>query len=895
MAGFKELARRRRRRVDKKARKTSRLWAEGCRESILAPHVAPYADALSRSWVAERDYVARVQNEYHQLISWRLADNEEPPLPLPKYDPKLPAPREELSHEEQELKSHTIAKKNKAIRRWLKYRARKLTKLAMSPDTNPEQNPFAALLAQLSGIAKPPQRARQGWQQFMHERNDDVVGPAVNAAWQAKQAEGLRSSDKNNMSYRADIARTIYNNLSSDEQAMYMNNARKDKDAAIAAYKLAVERALCKDNRSPAQRQTCLDNVAAFMAPIMHGLKDMTGYHWVLLGGGPTPRLDGEIGTVHLNAGFNQSHTPMYWRQWDEGRFDQNVISFFKEYLETSFGPDDIAGAALSPASLDDAPYKLHSVPSGRHSDGDSDSGSSDSSSSSDSNSSVDSDLPSPARKKKKKPVSRKPTKQKENVAGGSSAKRKRAGSDALAASKKSKLTAAINKSSPQTLGSDGRAAQPIPCTNDHDLERERNIARNKAMLESLNIQGSLDDLFQTVPQPAVPQPAVPQPAATQPPRPKPRRKAKVQEAAAARRSSRLSSQPPTEVAAIDEGASSISQDTQKAASVTESGGLVLVNDGAQQSDDTAGGVVSCMEDVVHGAERTPVAVVRATPPPPSPLSIAAPSTGAQPPLPSPSVTAPSTSPQPRSAASAAQPESSISPMAAVTDAAPPVPSRAVDVAPPVPARPIDASLPAPPHAALSFAPEKRYIPSAAVKASWLGAPLLQISGQSIGDGYLHVLDLLCKVEASYKFKKLTTSFQRADGKKVLNKPQELADWVRDGRGRRLKPLVKDAEVMEKAWWDYWLAIQPTWRGIARPLATTPYSDLPPGLDCWDPLTCPGPNGLLGVVMCLYWWGCTAKGITPDIAEDKRGTVEGWESAVTEVTYVLQGILHASG
>lgn len=125
----------------------------------------------------------------------------------------------------------------------------------MKPDVNPDHNPFAALLAKLSGVAKPPMRARQAWQQFMHERNDDVIAPAVAAAWAEKQAAGLDPKDKNDMSFRADIARSLFKELSPAEQKTFAANAKMDKDAATAAYKEAVERALSIDNRSPAQRQ----------------------------------------------------------------------------------------------------------------------------------------------------------------------------------------------------------------------------------------------------------------------------------------------------------------------------------------------------------------------------------------------------------------------------------------------------------------------------------------------------------------------------------------------------------------------------------------------------------------------------------------------------------------
>jgi hypothetical protein len=101
------------RRMEKKDRESRKLWAEGCREGILSPHIEPYADALARSCVAERDYIQRVQNEYHQLIPWQLPDDKEPPLPLPEYDLKIILV-EDLTAEESERKSKVVACKNKA-------------------------------------------------------------------------------------------------------------------------------------------------------------------------------------------------------------------------------------------------------------------------------------------------------------------------------------------------------------------------------------------------------------------------------------------------------------------------------------------------------------------------------------------------------------------------------------------------------------------------------------------------------------------------------------------------------------------------------------------------------------------------------------------------------------
>lgn len=101
----------------KSERANMKLWAEGAREDILTPHIEPYADALAQSCVAERTYLKRVQNEYHQRIGdWRLPDDEEPVLPLPDYDSRFIPPVEELSAEDSLLKSTLISNKNKVCR-----------------------------------------------------------------------------------------------------------------------------------------------------------------------------------------------------------------------------------------------------------------------------------------------------------------------------------------------------------------------------------------------------------------------------------------------------------------------------------------------------------------------------------------------------------------------------------------------------------------------------------------------------------------------------------------------------------------------------------------------------------------------------------------------------------
>ncbi|KAF7975994.1 hypothetical protein HWV62_8158 [Athelia sp. TMB] len=761
---------------------------------------APYADTLSRSWVHERDYLAKVQNHYHAVIPWRLPDDEEPPLPLPEYNPSLLAPRENLTEEEQQLKSQTIGRRNKAIRRWLKYQARKLTSSFKKTNMDPEHNPFAALLTQLTGLAKPPQRARQGWQQFMHERNDDVIGPAVSAAWQKKIADGLEDEDANNVSFRAEIARKLFKELSVEEQAVYMDNAKKAKEVAMADYKQAVARALSKESRSPALRQQCLDNVASFMGPIMQGLRDMTGYHWLLIGGGPTPRLEGEIGTVHLHAGLNLANVPMHWRQWDETRFNSGVVAFFKEYLNTCFTPEDCTAAALPSASLDGASYTIPHEPAGirseRDSDSDSSDGSNSDSSSDTSRSSIDSDLPSPAKATSKKKKKAKPNK--ENDARAAPGKRKRAGSGAMTAKKKQKRPAAPSLSTPLP-------AQAVP------------------------------------PPTPPPSQALPSPAAP----------------------------PPTPLPSEPAGNTGVLS-TEKAPRGSRLSEHELIRNHAPATPSSLHASPSALPRPVSPVAALPSAVPSTDAPP---MAVAIPPTPAAALLTTTTATeASAASPPPRASSSAVPLQDSTVPFVAAAST------------PPLAA-----------HPATGQALAKRYIPPTSVKSSWLGAPLLEITAHNLGAGYSQALDLLCKLEIVYGLKSSTASFQSPRGKKVPlpPKPAVLHTWVKDGRGRLLKPEVTDAAIMSKSWWKYWLALQPSWRGTAIPLSIVPVDELPHDRSHWGSLVLPGINGMLGIVACLYWWGCTATGITLKDVND-RGSLEDWEAAVSDVTYVLQGLLRVA-
>ncbi|KAJ7473863.1 hypothetical protein B0H11DRAFT_2429784 [Mycena galericulata] len=512
-----------RKRVAKEDRKNLRLWAEGARESVLTPHIEPYADALERNWRSERDYLKKICNEFNARISWRLGDHEEPNLPLPEFKPQEILVEEELTEEEEKQKRARLVVLRDRIRRWLKYRVRRLRKQVRGR-LDARKDPWALLLAKLSGI-RVPQKARQAYQQFMHEKFDTDIAPVVAEEWAATSVNkdgSLKTKKDADGPFRAKVARDLFAKLPESERQGYAARAKEE-----AAERRAEFEAAMKDppSKSPEARQKCIDNVGSFMGPILEGIRERTGLHSVIIMGGPIPKYGGELRSVYVAYGRNRTSASEHFPQWGKQRFD-SVLELMKEYLQTAFTAQEIDESRL-PDGLEGAKYKMPpdaDADSGSDSDSDSGSDSDDSDSSdsgaesSDSNRDSDDSDGAGARKgkrkgkkqeKKKEKRARKDA-QKENVAKPTQGKGKRkGGKGAEPVLSYEELRLSIAQKAKSGAKKRAREDEPAPATR-----------KSRRLNNSTRDTGS-DEMPDTSPTP--PAARAPQtPATTQPPPPPP-------------------------------------------------------------------------------------------------------------------------------------------------------------------------------------------------------------------------------------------------------------------------------------------------------------------------------------------------------------------------------------
>ncbi|KAJ7893223.1 hypothetical protein B0H13DRAFT_1474817, partial [Mycena leptocephala] len=155
----------------------------------------------------------------------------------------------------------------------------------------------------------------------------------------------------------------------------------------------------------------------------------------------------------------------------------------------------------------------------------------------------------------------------------------------------------------------------------------------------------------------------------------------------------------------------------------------------------------------------------------------------------------------------------------------------------------------------------------------WVKNAYREISREFIGAAYEEVVEAWIELEKLYGFVVGNNTLKGGE------RPKEVTQWVRDGRGRTMPMIpITDLGKFENGWWKWWTALQPSWRGSWR--GRTESARGKPADASWEKLAVPGQNGLLSVVATLYWWGYAEK----KAGMDARST--GWEDAMKEVVAV---------
>ncbi|KAJ7048939.1 hypothetical protein C8F01DRAFT_1266363 [Mycena amicta] len=157
----------------------------------------------------------------------------------------------------------------------------------------------------------------------------------------------------------------------------------------------------------------------------------------------------------------------------------------------------------------------------------------------------------------------------------------------------------------------------------------------------------------------------------------------------------------------------------------------------------------------------------------------------------------------------------------------------------------------------------------------WLCKVYPELAGTNLGATYNKTLAAYLALEAAYGY---------ANGTGRLgseHRPLQVHKWFRHKRiARPAYCAIPDTAEFSKAFWAWWMEIQPSWRQVT--MEGRPGNAERKG-ESWGGLVTPGSNGVLVAVVMIYWWGC----------EDKTSgawPTWDWIEAVEEVGRVCEGL-----
>lgn len=214
---------------------------------------------------------------------------------------------------------------------------------------DPKNNPYAILLAKLAGFERKP-KARTPMQQYQVEEGD-MLRDLYKTRWAAELLDGTKTpGSRQSAKWRTDIVKEKWVELSEAQQKEYATKARLDGDRKRAEYDRLMQEG---PSRSPEARQKCvamyskvftvsdhdasaLNNLAAFLGPILRGLYEYTGMHATVFMGGPVPACGGDIRVHTMCVGSNHGAVGLSWQEFDPAYFESVKVNLMK-YLSTAF------------------------------------------------------------------------------------------------------------------------------------------------------------------------------------------------------------------------------------------------------------------------------------------------------------------------------------------------------------------------------------------------------------------------------------------------------------------------------------------------------------------------------------------------------------------------------
>ena len=134
------------------------------------------------------------------------------------------------------------------------------------------------------------------------------------------------------------------------------------------------------------------------------------------------------------------------------------------------------------------------------------------------------------------------------------------------------------------------------------------------------------------------------------------------------------------------------------------------------------------------------------------------------------------------------------------------------------------------------------------------------------GQGWVDLVRLWVKFEQEQGFEekgKLATA----------DCPDAILQWKKRARSSTWRPDIPNVASFEREFRTWWISLQPTWRVSEGTIIAGGRGD-------WDILRKSGQNGLVCVLVGLFYWGTAV--------QDNENGRKGWAEHVEDCVFVLR-------
>jgi hypothetical protein len=148
---------------------------------------------------------------------------------------------------------------------------------------------------------------------------------------------------------------------------------------------------------------------------------------------------------------------------------------------------------------------------------------------------------------------------------------------------------------------------------------------------------------------------------------------------------------------------------------------------------------------------------------------------------------------------------------------------------------------------------------------------MFQPNGVALGEEWSRLL----RIWAQFEDQSAYTSHEKL---RTLHRPKVVKDWIQRARPATWRPVIDNVADLEKSYSVWWASLHPAWRHFEDGSLRT---DLVDG--DWSELKRPGVNGILNVLVVLFYWGLLAVG-------DNKAR-QRWLLAVEDCSMVLNHLI----